>query len=218
MPYLFLCSNNWDKINAISNIGMAVIAFISLGVSFYLLLRDKKQKKEDNRARINCSIVKEEYGYYLLVENVGKEVAYDISLTVSGKPISDNLYKFVKIVFSDLSREKFIIKPNDKKYFYIAPPIRQEWDLLRLPWKEHFSNENINNWLKEYDKEYILVSGNYNNKYKIDYKFSIRDFNVIGTFQIPEPIDNISKTLIEIKRNLRESEKELHVIAGKLKK
>ena len=81
---------------------------------------------------------------------------------------------------------------------------------IKLPWKEKRTKDEINNWLKEYDSKAITINGKYNNKYPIKEKFTIRDFNILGTFQIPSPIESIagavsdmnSYTLNEIKDSL----------------
>lgn len=204
-----VCCVNWEAVNAISNIVMTVIAFFSLGYSICLLVRDRKQRIEDKRARLDSYIIKYIYGYYLCIENVGKETAYDISVNVSGLPIENNLYDFVKKVFHDLKDTSFILKGGAKRYFYISPPI-MEFN-TRLPWKELKNKEEINLWLKEYDNKTITIVGEYNNKYSFKEDFSIRDFNVLGTFQIPGPIESIARvvsdmdtyTLNDIKDSLR---------------
>ena len=205
---MLICCVNWEAVSAISNIVMATIAFMSLGVSFYLLHKERKQRIEDNRARIDFSIIKHMNGYYLCVENVGKETAYDIKVHVSGLPIENNLYDFVKKVYIDLKDSSFVLKGGSKRYFYISPSI-MEYN-IKLPWKEKRTKDEINNWLKEYDSKAITINGKYNNKYPIKEKFTIRDFNILGTFQIPSPIESIagvvsdmdSYTLNEIKDSL----------------
>ena len=62
-----ICCVNWEAVSAISNIVMAAIAFMSLGVSFFLLHKERKQRIEDNRARIDFSIIKHMHGYYLCI-------------------------------------------------------------------------------------------------------------------------------------------------------
>ncbi len=193
---LNLCCVNWDAVSAISNIAMAIIALASLGFGFYLLYKERKQRIEDNRARIDCSIIKHMHGYYLCVENVGKETAYNIMVNVSGLPIDNNLYNFVKKVFLDLKDVSFILKGGAKRYFYISPSI-MEYD-IRLPWKEKKTKDEINNWLKEYDDKTIIITGKYNNKYPIKEEFSIRDFNILGTFQIPDPIESIARVVSDM--------------------
>ena len=206
---LNICCINWEAVSAISNIVMAAIAFMSLGVSFYLLRKERQQRIEDNRARLDFSIIKHMHGYYLCIENVGKETAYDIKVHVGGSPIENNLYEFVKKVFVDLKDSRFVLKGGTKRYFYISPSI-MEYN-IQLPWKEKRTKDEINIWLKEYDEKAITINGKYNNKYTIKESFTIRDFNILGTFQIPSPIESIAGvvsdmdtyTLNEIKDSLK---------------
>ena len=214
MSMLIFCVN-WEAVSAISNIVMAAIAFMSLGVSFYLLHKERKQRIEDNRARIDFSIIKHMHGYYLCVENVGKETAYDIKVYVSGLPIENNLYDFVKKVFVDLKDSSFVLKGGAKRYFYISPSI-MEYN-IKLPWKEKRTKDEINNWLKEYDSKAITINGKYNNKYPIKERFTIRDFNILGTFQIPSSIESIAGVVSDMDTyTLNEIKDSLNNIADKI--
>lgn len=150
---IIMCSVNWTAISAISNIIMAFAAFVSIGFSIYLFNKERKQRKEDVRARIDFSIIKYMHGYYLCIENVGKETAYDINMIVHGLPIENNLYSFVKQVYYELTKKKFILRGGEKKYFFISPSSLEK-DIL-LPWKEKKSRDEINNWLKDYDEKPI---------------------------------------------------------------
>ena len=187
---------------------MAFAAFVSIGFSIYLFYKDRKQREEDMRARIDFSIIKYMHGYYLCIENVGKETAYDINVKVHGLPIENNLYYFVKQTYYELTKIQFILKGGEKKYFYVSPSILEK--NISLPWKEKKTMDEINNWLKEYDEKPIVVSGQYNNRYTFKKEFTIRNFNVLGTFQIPSPIESIAGvisdmdtyTLNDIKDNL----------------
>lgn len=212
---MLICCVNWDAVSAISNIAMAAIAFGSLAFSFYLLYKERKQRIEDNRARIDFSIIKHMHGYYLCVENVGKETAYDIKVHVGGSPIENNLYDFVKKVFLDLKDSRFVLKGGAKRYFYISPSI-MEYN-IKLPWKEKKTKDEINNWLKEYDEKAITINGKYNNKYPIKESFTIRDFNILGTFQIPSPIESIAGVVSDMDTyTLNEIKESLNNIADKL--
>ena len=212
---MLICCVNWEAVSAISNIVMAAIAFMSLGVSFYLLHKERKQRIEDNRARIDFSIIKHMHGYYLCVENVGKETAYDIKVYVSGLPIENNLYDFVKKVFVDLKDSSFVLKGGAKRYFYISPSIMKY--NIKLPWKEKKTKDEINNWLKEYEEKTITINGKYNNKYSIKESFTIRDFNILGTFQIPSPIESIAEAVSDMDTyTFNEIKDSLNIIADKL--
>lgn len=206
---------DWAAVSALSNIVMAAIAISSLGFSIYLLKKERKQRIEDNRARIDFSIIKHMHGYYLCIENVGKETAYDINVKVHGSPIDNNLYFFVKQTYYDLTKKMFILKGGEKKYFYISPSILEKD--IRLPWKEKKTMDEINNWLKEYDERPIVVSGQYNNRYTFKKEFTIRNFNVLGTFQIPSPIESIARIISDMDSyTLNEIKDSLNKIADKI--
>lgn len=136
------------------------------------------------------------HGYYLRIENVGKETAYDINMKVHGLPIDDNLYYFVKQVFYELTKKRFILKGGDKLYFYISPSILEKE--IPLPWKEKKTIDEINNWLKEYDEKPIVVTGQFNNRYAFRKEFTIRNFNVLGSFQIPDSLDSIARVISDM--------------------
>ena len=148
-------------------------------------------------------------------ENVGKETAYDIKVYVSGLPIENNLYDFVKKVFVDLKDSSFVLKGGAKRYFYISPSI-MEYN-IKLPWKEKRTKDEINNWLKEYDSKAITINGKYNNKYPIKERFTIRDFNILGTFQIPSSIESIAGVVSDMDTyTLNEIKDSLNNIADKI--
>ncbi|MBO6253591.1 MAG: hypothetical protein J6O49_08075, partial [Bacteroidaceae bacterium] len=174
-----ICCINWEAVSAISNIVMAAIALASLAFSFYVLYRDRKQRIEDVRARINCSIVSWKDNYFLQIHNVGKETAYDIHIKVEGKPISENPYTHIKSVFAELPNKALVLSAGEKFHFMVSPGITHNRN-MGIGDDRHTSEE-INDWLKQYDEEKIIISGIYNNKYKIDFSFSIRDNYPIGT-------------------------------------
>ena len=88
---------------------------------------------------------------------------------------------------------------------------------IKLPWKEKKTKDEINNWLKEYDEKVITINGKYNNKYPIKDSFTIRDFNILGTFQIPSPIESIARVVSDMDTyTLNEIKDSLNNIADKL--
>ena len=210
-----ICYINWEAVSAISNIAMAAIAFASLGFSYYLLHKERKQRIEDNRARIDFSIIENIHAYYLCIENVGKETAYDIKMKVQGSPIENNLYISVRNRFYQLTKKSFILKGGEKKYFFISPSILEKD--ISLPWKEKKTMDEINNWLKEYDEKPIVVSGQYNNRYTFKKDFTIRNFSVLETFQIPSPIESIAGAVSDMDTyTLNEIKDSLNNIADKI--
>lgn len=209
---MYLHCVNWDAVSAISNIAMAIIAFASLAYSVYLLFRDRKQRIEDVRARINCCIILWKDNYFLQIQNIGKETAYDIHIKVEGKPITDNLYEHIKSVFSDLPNKALVLSAGEKLHFMISPGITHNRN-MGIAEDRHTSQE-VNNWLKQNDEEKISISGIYNNKYMIDYSFSIRDNYPIGTFHVTDPLSEIAEAIASHDPKEKSIQKSLHKIAN----
>ena len=212
---MLICCVNWEAVSAISNIVMAAIALASLAFSFYVLYQDRKQRMEDVRARINCSIVSWKDNYFLQIQNVGKETAYDIHVKVEGKPISDNPYEHVKSVFSNLPNKALLLSAGEKLHFMISPGITHNRN-MGIGDDRHTSAE-VNNWLQQYDEEKIIISGIYNNKYKIDFSFSIRDNYPIGTFHVVDPLSEIAEAIASHDPKDKSIQKSLQKIANNKK-
>lgn len=194
--------------SALSNMVMAFIALCSLLFSIFLLLRERKRRKEDVRARLDCSIVKYVNAYYLLIENVGKEAAYDVNISVQSKLIEEGLYDQVRSTFSELAKTQFIIKGGDKKYFFLSPD-KLERD-VRCYWRKTESIDDINQWVEVHENDEISIQVKYNGRYELDRSFCIKNFNFIGETRILNPVEQISGvisdmdnyTLDEIKQQL----------------
>lgn len=203
-----LCNCDWSAISAISNIIMTLIALGTLIFSICLLFREKKLRQEDIRARLDYSIIKYQNAYYLLVENVGKEMAYDVSVGVKGKIIEESIYSQVRETFSSLENVKLIIKPEEKIHFFLCPDKLKR--NVRYIWRQTETIEDINQWIDKYEKDEIHVTIQYNKKYSLSHKFSIKNFNYYGSTKILNPLEQISGvisdmdlyTLDEIKQHL----------------
>lgn len=214
MNYIYTI--NWNAVSAISNIVMALIALISLAFSIFLLFRERKHRIEDVRARLSFSITFWEDYYFLKIQNCGKEVAYNITLQVGGIPIEENPYKHVKSVFCSLRNKQLVLGPNEKLYFLISPGITRNRD-MGIGDDRHDSEE-INEWLKAHDEDKIVITGMYNTKYKINESFSIRDFIPVGTFHVIDPLTQIAESLKSFDRNDKSIQKNIQIIADKIKK
>lgn len=203
-----LCNCDWTAISAISNIIMTLIALGTLIFSICLLFREKKLRQEDIRARLDYSIIKYQNAYYLLVENVGKEMAYDVSVGVKGKIIEESIYSQVRETFSRLENVKLIIKPEEKIHFFLCPDKLKR--NVRYIWRQTETIEDINQWVDKYEKDEIHVTIQYNKKYSLSHKFSIKNFNYYGSTKILNSLEQISGvisdmdlyTLDEIKQHL----------------
>ena len=188
----FSWSTFWTALSAIGTIAMTIVTYCSLKDNRKSLADIKQQREDEMRARIECSIIKDKLGYFLKISNVGKEGAFNINIDVSGKPIDNTLYDFVKETFENLKSQKFALTPGDNKFFYISPHIiNDDRDITKLPWKQKYSRVDINNWLKQHDTEMISIVGTYNDRYYISFHHSIREFNILGSFQLHEQLSPI---------------------------
>lgn len=207
---------NWNAISAISNIVLAIIAVATLAFSILLMVKQNKQRKDEIRARLMFSFFRWKDQYYLKVENIGKEPAYDINLIVTGKPVKDSLYKTIVDIFSDLATKKFAIPAGKSKYFLISPAVEMGAD-LKLGSDRH-SYVEIKEWLDQYGDEPIYIRGKYNNKYKIDESMSIKEHIVFGSFCVYEQYDWIAESLSDISGDIGKVQKHLKVISENIKK
>lgn len=210
MNIMNICFYNtdWTAISAISNIAMALIAFSTLVFSIFLLFRERRLRKEDYRARLDCSIIKQHNAYYLVVENVGLETAYDVSIVVKGKIIEESLYDQVKETFSNLEKIKLIIKPKTTIHFFLCPDkLTQN---VRYVWRQKETIEEINQWLDKHEEDDIFLKVHYSKRYTLSRKFCIKNYNYYGSTKILSPLEQISGvisdvdtyTLEEIKQHL----------------
>lgn len=186
---------NWESINAISNIVMAGIALLSLLLSLYLGWNNRKQRREDVRARLYFSIIDWQDKYMLKITNVGKETAYKINIKVTGLPISENLYSFVRDVFQKLSSMYFCLEAGHSAFYLISPTERCKNEEGIEGMEIHYAPE-IHAWLKKYDDKDIYISGHYCDRYKIREQFSIREFLLYGSFEHKEPLEEIADAIV----------------------
>jgi hypothetical protein len=212
---MIICCVNWEAVGAISNIVMAFIALASLGFSIYLLFRERKNRIEDIRARLNFSVTYWKENYYLQIHNVGKEVAYNVNVCVGGKAIEENPYEHVKYAFSLLREKNLVLSPGDKLHYLISPGITRNKE-MGIGDDTHSSAE-INSWLKTHDEDKIIITGKYNNKYVINESFSIRDFYPIGTFHVIEPLVEIAESLSSFDPKDKSIQKNIQKIANEIK-
>ncbi len=176
----------FEAINAIGTFSMALIALISLCLNFYLLYDQMKQRREEKRANLIFSIVEIRDMYFLKVTNIGKEIATNISLIVSGTPIDNNINSFIQNIYSNLRSRTFNIEFGASNYFPISPVERVKGTSGMEGGERHSAQEYLN-WLEKVDDTPIIINCRYhsafrNKEYKILESFSIRDFLVRGSF------------------------------------
>lgn len=203
---------NWTELSTKADIAVALIALLSLVLNFYLIRNNKKERKEDIRARLSFSIINWHGFYMLRIANVGKETAYHINLNVTGKPIIENLYPFVRSVFEKLSKMSFCLEAGKDAYYLISPDESSnrynglEGDL-------QLSSSKIQEWLQEYDDEDIHITGKYCDKYKVQEDLSIREYLIWGSFEHKDAIEYIADSLLSRDPKVKSIQNNIDLIA-----
>lgn len=210
------CCINWDAVNAISNILMALIAFGSLMFSFYLLNRDRKNRIEDIRARLSFSIVEWQDFYMMKITNVGKETAYNIRLNVMGSPITDNPIELVRDAFIKLKEGTIYIEAGKSVYYLVSPSERAKEE-QGLEGGKKYNMTDIRRWLASQVNEKITIYGSYNNRYEVNESFTIRDFNQFGAFVVNDPLQSIAEAITSHDFDDKSIQKNIQTIANVLK-
>lgn len=153
--------------------------------------------------------------YYLLIENVGKEAAYDICITVKGKVIDEGLYEYVRDTFSKLAKTPLIMKGGEKKYFFLCPDRMTK--NVRYPWRQKETIDDINQWIAVHENDEVTINATYNKRYNLSRSFSIKNFDFAGSARILDPIEQLSGVISDMDCfTLDEIKQVLNDIADKL--
>ena len=190
---------NWEAVSAISQIVLAVVTVAALVFSIYQNWQLRKQKHEDERARLSISIIERNGYYQLRITNVGLQTAYNIILKFN-KEFLEIIKKNYFFEWENIQARPFIIERGNSLYLDILLIILIEeikrlnnTDISTLKAKGH---HNIA-WLKQYGNKMITVNGSYNGAYKIKEELSLLDFIILGVEKDENPIvdalNNIGK-------------------------
>ncbi|MBQ3944794.1 MAG: hypothetical protein II670_04195 [Alphaproteobacteria bacterium] len=184
-------------LSAIATAVMAFIALRSLLQNKKQLDELKKQREEENCARLVFEIVSYQQIFMLKIMNVGKSTAFDVFLDIKSEVIEKHFSEYIKSIFVQNNNKRFVMAPGRCLYFYLTP--------IHTTQKTHkidgvdFSSEMINQWLEKYKDEPIIITGSYCGRYEIHEKFSINDF--MGTSLIV--YDNTTLALQDIGKELK---------------
>lgn len=91
-----LCEINWTAVSAIITTITALVAVMALWQNKQQLKEMRRQRLEDRRTLLSFGIILNDGLFLLRITNVGKETAYNISITLTGDPI-DNQRTFANI-------------------------------------------------------------------------------------------------------------------------
>lgn len=182
---------DWDAISAIVTAIMALIALISV-------LQNKKQFRNENRARLVFEIISYQNEFMLKIMNVGKSTAYDVKVRIKSSLIENHYSEYIKSVFEKINNKKLVMAPGRCIYILLTPAYTSKQS-SHLIGDQTFSSESINKWLDSYKDEKIVITGKYCKKHRIKEKFSITDF--LGPSAIV--YDDNTLALQEIKKELK---------------
>ena len=175
-----MCETFWIMISAIATALMAIATFITIAITL-------KQNKEAIRARLLFSIVRKDDAVFLKIANVGNSVATDIHIHFSQNFKEMLLADGLKEKFESLEQISFSIDAKDAKYYKIIPSMTDTYDrLYTYGGKEKFTQKDINEWHKKFDKIEFVVSGTYNGTYQFNERMSIYGFLNVGAVEINE--------------------------------
>lgn len=104
--------------SALMSLAMVIITWYTLKQNKEQLEEIKKERQESQRARLVFDIIKYQKAYHLRIRNIGKENAFNVSITVN-KVFIQNIAESDQVVFEELEAP-FYIPIDIPKYFYIG--------------------------------------------------------------------------------------------------
>lgn len=218
---IIACVINWTAVSAIITAITALVAVIALWQNKQQLKEMRQQWLEDRRARLSFGIISNDGLFLLRITNVGKETAYNISITLTGDPIDNHYSEAVKNSYVRLQNSTFAIEAGVSKYFYLSL-MKSNMDSEIYIDQEKFMQSEINNWLDSYKYSPLHIAGTYCGRYSIEESFCISDFIMDGSMKIKDELvasmEDIKKGLVLNNKRYMPIQKSLDVIAKKITK
>lgn len=152
--------------SALTSLAMVVITGYTLKQNKEQLEEMKKEREEDlherkenQRARLVFDIITYRRGYYLRIRNIGKENAFNVSITVDEEFIQ-NIAETNQVIFEEM-KTPFYVPIDIPKYFYIGE-----------------CNDIVKRWIKNIP---LSLCGTYCDNYQI--KEDLDMYQFIGKLQ-----------------------------------
>lgn len=192
----------------------AVASFLMVLYTSKTLRDTKRQWLEEQRPRLNISVIIDRTAYFLRIYNSGKSNAYNIKISINDDFINIIPVQRDKQIFISMQSSPFFIGPNENKYFFIG--ICEE---IGQAWK----GKNV----------ILKVKGEYCDRYLIDQELKMDEFINKLHFVVNDPLttmitylkeglvvqndqyypiqkslDIIAKQIVQINKNLKKDESE----------
>lgn len=179
---------------------MVAATLISLRQNKKQLNEIKRQWNEEQRPRLNISVIISQHAYYVKICNSGRSNAYNIQLSINDDFISYLEDKHKEVFFS-LQSTPFFIEAGESKYFFIG-----------------FCEDIIKMWK---GKNVLLnIKGEYCNKYTIDETLYMSEFvdklHFVVNDELTTMISYIKKGLIVQNDQYYPIQKSLDIIAKQI--
>lgn len=169
--------NIWTIINTIANIVLASIAIFSIWIN-------KRQREEEERARLSFTIVERNNYYCLRITNIGKKAAYNVTLRFNKEYTDLISVHNARLGWNRIQNGIFNIEPAQCVYLVIAEAYTKEDQMFFNLDKDIESMKRYGRsdilWLIENGNKKLSIKGRYNDKYIIDEKLAIYDYIVPG--------------------------------------
>ena len=191
---------DWTAISSIATLIMVVATFVSLRQNKRQLKEMKRQWYEEQRPRLNISVIISQRTYFLRIYNTGHSNAYNIKLSINDDFVS-NIKDTYRDVYKSLQSSPFFIEGGISKYLLIG-----------------FCDEVCENWKnKTID---LNVKGQYCNQYQIDETLHMDEFinkmHFIVNDELTTTIGYIKKGLVVQNDQYYPVQKSLDIIAKQI--
>ena len=104
--------------SALMSLAMVIITWYTLKQNKEQLEEIKKERQESQRARLVFDIIISQKAYFLRIRNIGKENAFNVSITVN-EDFIHNIENKNQVIFKEM-KVPFYIHTDIPKYFYIG--------------------------------------------------------------------------------------------------
>ena len=190
-----LCGIDWTDVSAIATLVMAVLTFLTLCVSVYLI-------HDERRPHLQFSIVKIEQAFYLKVKNVGSRTARNVKLKVEGEPIKNTLFPQIKEAFDFIKEHPFYVEAGAEKFFCLGPDKLNHKKIDECgKWLE--KDREIPQWVEKYHNKDISIKATYNCIYWEREKFSIQGYISLAAYKVKNPSERIAESINDINKKLK---------------
>lgn len=192
----------WSVLSSITGIVLAAVAIFTYVHTIRSRRKDEKQKYEDERARLDFSIVERKNKYQLRITNIGKMAAYDVRLKFNTDFIETIYLGDVVWGWKNIQETSFSIEAGHSLFL----PITEVCSAEDLKFYSEYKNEELEHigrldilWMKLNSEKKLHIEYHYNNSYNNTLFISVAQFIIPGVEKVENPIND---TLIQISNGI----------------